>query len=257
MTRLRILILLGFILSALLIAALAWRFSKASVVEERTTFNQPSSSVEPSATPMQAASPSPEATPEASPSPSNAPSELMVQPTPSFEAPPSPTQTLAPSPSIQPTPVATPTQQASFDLLIPVAGVRPEQLQDTFTAARSAGRTHDAIDIPAPKGTPVLAVADGPIIKLFLSKPGGITIYQLAQDNRTIYYYAHLERYADGIAEGRFARRGETIAYVGDTGNAGPGNYHLHFSISLVKDPKRWWEGVNINPYPLLRANRN
>ncbi len=184
----------------------------------------------------------------------------MVQPTSSVEAAPSPSQMLAPSPSIQPSPVSTPApiqQASSGDLLIPVAGVKPEQLQDTFTAARSAGRTHDAIDIPAPKGTPVLAVADGPIIKLFLSKPGGITIYQLAQDNRTIYYYAHLERYADGLAEGHFARRGETIAYVGDTGNAGPGNYHLHFSISLVKDPKRWWEGVNINPHPLLRANRN
>ncbi|MEA2172507.1 MAG: peptidoglycan LD-endopeptidase LytH [Blastocatellia bacterium] len=154
-------------------------------------------------------------------------------------------------------PVKTPDTSASTGhLIIPVAGVRPDQLQDTFTAARSEGRTHDAIDIIAPKGTPVLAATDGPIIKLFLSKPGGITIYQLGTDNKTVYYYAHLDHYADGITEGHFARQGDTIAYVGDTGNAGPGNYHLHFSISLVQDPKRYWQGVNINPYPLLKSVR-
>jgi murein DD-endopeptidase MepM/ murein hydrolase activator NlpD len=125
-------------------------------------------------------------------------------------------------------------------------------LRDTFTEARSEGRVHDAIDIPAPRGTPVLAAADGRIIKLFESQRGGTTIYQLDPDNRSIYYYAHLERYADGLAEGHLARRGEVIAYVGDTGNAGAGNYHLHFSILIVSDPKRYWDGTNINPYPLL-----
>jgi murein DD-endopeptidase MepM/ murein hydrolase activator NlpD len=137
-----------------------------------------------------------------------------------------------------------------------VAGVRPEQLQDTFTDARSEGRVHDAIDIIAPMGTSVLAAADGKIVKLFHSDRGGITIYQLDPDNKTIYYYAHLDRYADGIAEGKVVRQGETIAYVGDTGNAGAGNYHLHFSISLVSDPKRYWDGVNINPYPLLTGKQ-
>lgn len=145
-----------------------------------------------------------------------------------------------------------PPANSAARLLIPVEGVRPEQLRDTFTAARSEGRVHDAIDIPAARGTPVLAAADGKIVKLFNSVRGGITIYQLAEDNRTIYYYAHLERYADGLTEGHAARRGETIAYVGDTGNAGAGNYHLHFSVSVVSDPKRWWDGENINPYPLL-----
>jgi peptidoglycan LD-endopeptidase LytH len=137
-------------------------------------------------------------------------------------------------------------------LLIPVQGVKPEQLVDTFTASRAEGRAHDAIDIPAPKGTPVLAAADGRIVKLFYSVPGGITLYQLDPDKRTIYYYAHLDRYADGIAEGHVVQRGETIGYVGDTGNAGAGNYHLHFSVSIVDDPKRYWTGTNINPYPLL-----
>ena len=182
--------------------------------------------------------------PITSPSPTTQPS---TEPTPQAsinqpEASPQPSASAQPSPNA---PVAS--------LLIPVAGVRPEQLRDTFSEARSMGRTHDAIDIPAPHGTPVLATADGRIIKLFQSVPGGTTIYQLDPDNRTVYYYAHLDHYADGLAEGHFAHRGEVIAYVGDTGNAGAGNYHLHFSISIVSDPKRYWEGTNINPYPLLK----
>ena len=138
-------------------------------------------------------------------------------------------------------------------LIVPVAGVRPDQLRDTFSEARAEGRVHDAIDIPAPLGTPVVAAADGTIVKLFHSDRGGTTIYQLSTDSRFIFYYAHLDRYAEGLAEGHFARQGETIAYVGDTGNAGAGNYHLHFSIALVSDPKKYWQGVNINPYPLLK----
>lgn len=138
-------------------------------------------------------------------------------------------------------------------LIIPVAGVRPDQLLDTFSDARSEGRVHDAIDIAAPRGTPVLAAAEGTILKLFYGERGGITIYQLSKDNKFIYYYAHLDRYAEGLTEGHFAKQGEIIAYVGDTGNAGAGNYHLHFSIALTSDPRRYWEGVNINPYPLLK----
>ena len=138
-------------------------------------------------------------------------------------------------------------------LVIPVAGVRPEQLLDTFSDSRSEGRVHDAIDIPAPVGTPVYAVADGEIVRLFQSDRGGTTIYQLSVDKKLVFYYAHLQRYADGIADGKFVRQGEVIGFVGDTGNAGVGNYHLHFSIAIVSDPKRYWEGVNINPYPLLR----
>jgi peptidoglycan LD-endopeptidase LytH len=151
---------------------------------------------------------------------------------------------------VQSTPA--PVVQAS-GLIIPVAGVRADQLLDTFSTARGDGRVHDAIDIAAAKDTPVLAVANGKILKLFQSKAGGTTIYQLSSDERFIYYYAHLDRYADGLSEGHPLTQGETIAYVGDTGNAGAGNYHLHFSIAMTSDPKRWWEGVNINPYPLLR----
>jgi murein DD-endopeptidase MepM/ murein hydrolase activator NlpD len=138
-------------------------------------------------------------------------------------------------------------------LIIPVAGVRRDQLLDTFADARSEGRVHDAIDIPAAAGTPVLAAADGEVLKLFQSDRGGTTIYQLSVDRKLVFYYAHLQRYADGLAAGKFVKQGEVIAYVGDSGNAGAGNFHLHFSIAVVTDPKRYWEGTNINPYPLLR----
>ena len=141
----------------------------------------------------------------------------------------------------------------TLKLIVPVAGVQRSQLLDTFSDSRSEGRVHDAIDIRAAAGTPVLAAADGQIIKLFQSERGGTTIYQLSTNQKLIFYYGHLQRYVDGLTEGKYVRQGEVIGYVGDTGNAGPGNYHLHFSIALVTDPKRYWEGTNINPYPLLR----
>jgi peptidoglycan LD-endopeptidase LytH len=108
-------------------------------------------------------------------------------------------------------------------LTISVAGVRPEQLRDTFNEARSEGRTHNALDIMASCGTPTVAATAGKIIKLFQSARGGSTIYQLCADNRTVFYYAHLARYADGLTEGRLAQQGEVIGYVGDTGNVVPG----------------------------------
>ena len=157
-------------------------------------------------------------------------------------------------PTESPTPAPEPANFVGrMSLIIPVAGVRPEQLLDTYSDARSEGRTHDAIDIMASAETPVLAAADGKILKLFQSERGGITIYQLAANQELVFYYAHLSHYADGLTEGSFVKQSEVIAYVGDTGNAGSGNYHLHFSIALVTDPKRYWEGTNINPYPLLQ----
>jgi peptidoglycan LD-endopeptidase LytH len=169
---------------------------------------------------------------------------------------PGPTPIPAPAPLPFPTPETE--TSANFvgqvELIVPVAGVRPDQLLDTFDDARSEGRVHDAIDIMAPAGTPVLAATAGKIVKLFQSERGGTTIYQLSADEKTIYYYAHLQGYANGLAEGNVVRQGDVIAYVGDTGNAGVGNYHLHFSIAAVSDPKRYWEGTAINPYPLLRS---
>jgi peptidoglycan LD-endopeptidase LytH len=137
-------------------------------------------------------------------------------------------------------------------LIIPVAGVCAAELRDTFTEARADGRTHNALDIMAPRGTPVLAAADGEIARLFLSEAGGNTLYQFSSDRQHVFYYAHLDRYADQLAAGQRVRQGEVLAYVGDTGNAGVGNYHLHFALWQVSDPKRYWEGVNLNPYPLL-----
>jgi murein DD-endopeptidase MepM/ murein hydrolase activator NlpD len=168
-----------------------------------------------------------------------------------------PTSPVAIGTPLPPEPEPTPSpEETSFvgqvNLIIPVAGVRPDQLIDTFDEARSEGRVHDAIDIMAPAETPVLAAADGKIIKLFNSERGGTTIYQLNTNGDLVFYYAHLSHYADGLVEGNTVKQGQVIAYVGDTGNAGAGNYHLHFSIATVSDPKRYWEGTNINPYPLL-----
>jgi len=137
-------------------------------------------------------------------------------------------------------------------LVIPVRGIGPDQLRDSYTSPRSGGRVHNAIDIMAPAGTPVMAAADGTIHRLRTGGLGGITIYQVGEDGRTLYYYAHLQRYAAGIREGLPVQRGQVIAYVGDTGNAGRGNYHLHFSVGRLTNPDRWWDSENVNPYPLL-----
>ncbi|MEG0193637.1 MAG: peptidoglycan DD-metalloendopeptidase family protein [Stenotrophomonas sp.] len=138
-------------------------------------------------------------------------------------------------------------------LLLPVQGIAPSQLQDTFTDARSEGRVHDAIDIMAAAGTPVLAVADGHVEKLFDSKRGGLTIYQFEPSGRWCYYYAHLQRYADGLAEKQAIKRGDVIGYVGSTGNANPEAPHLHFEVHVLGPEKQWWKGESINPYPLLK----
>lgn len=140
-------------------------------------------------------------------------------------------------------------------LLIPVRGIGPGQLRDTYHDPRSGGRVHNAIDIMAPGGSPVVAAVDGTIHRLRTGGLGGVTIYQLGADGRTLYYYAHLQRYAAGIREGMVVRAGEVIAYVGDTGNAGRGNYHLHFSVGRLTDPSRWWDSENVNPYPLLAGD--
>jgi murein DD-endopeptidase MepM/ murein hydrolase activator NlpD len=189
-------------------------------------------------------------TPAASPTPG-------AGATPTPEAPPTPEASPAPgaTPQAQGLPGDPASAVASMRLLIPVQGVAPEQLHDTFKDSRSEGRVHDAIDIVAPRGTPVLAATDGRVVKLFNSVKGGVTFYQLAAaDEHYVLYYAHLERYADGLKEGHVARRGETLGFVGDTGNATPGNTHLHFQIYRVADPQRFWAGENLNPYPLLRG---
>ena len=131
-------------------------------------------------------------------------------------------------------------------------GVAAGQLLDTFNQARGEGRSHDAIDIMAPSGTPVLAVADGRVEKLFDSKQGGLTVYQFNVDRTHAYYYAHLQDYAPGLAEGQFLRRGQLVGRVGYTGNANPDAPHLHFAVFVLGPEKRGHEGTPLNPYPLL-----
>lgn len=139
-------------------------------------------------------------------------------------------------------------------LAIPVAGVKPGQLVDTFTQARAGGaRVHDAIDIMAPEMTPVYAAAPGTVEKLYYSNGGGgISAYVRSDDKRWTYYYAHLNAYAPGLAEGQHVARGSAIGLVGHTGNASADGPHLHFAINAMQSGEKWYHGTPINPYPLL-----
>jgi peptidoglycan LD-endopeptidase LytH len=141
-------------------------------------------------------------------------------------------------------------------LLIPVEGVTADKLRDTYSESRGNGRrTHEAIDILAPRGTPVIAAAPGTIEKLFLSKAGGNTIYLRSEDRRMIHYYAHLDQYAAGLKEGRKVPRGERLGTVGSTGNASENAPHLHFALLRTEPDAEWWEPTTaLNPYPLLKA---
>jgi murein DD-endopeptidase MepM/ murein hydrolase activator NlpD len=136
-------------------------------------------------------------------------------------------------------------------MIIPVAGVPRSAMHDMFNDARG-GRRHEAIDIMAPTGTPVIATDDGVVKKLFNSKPGGLTVYQFDPDQRFCYYYAHLDRYAPGLHEGQNLKRGEVLGYVGTTGNAPKNAPHLHFALIRLDKERRWWKGTYVNPYPLL-----
>ena len=135
---------------------------------------------------------------------------------------------------------------------VPVLGIAPEDLVDTFTAARSEGRTHNAIDILAPRGTPVVAAFGGTVQRLFTSDKGGLTVYVLGDEGRIVTYYAHLDAYAPGLEAGQRIAQGEPIGTVGDTGNAAPGNTHLHFAIWTIEPGDSFWDGEPINPYDLL-----
>lgn len=145
---------------------------------------------------------------------------------------------------------------ASRNLIMPVAGVTRDELVDTFEQLRGPNRRHEAIDIPAPGGTPVLAVTDGEILRLTHHDSGGISLYLLAPDGRTMFYYAHLLRYADEVRAGMPVRQGDVIGHVGDTGNAGPGNHHLHFEVMTAPDPRQYQAARPRNPYPLLLRSR-
>jgi len=137
-------------------------------------------------------------------------------------------------------------------LMIPVEGVKFAQLTDTYTATRGSERHHEALDIMAPKGTKVFAVADGKVVKLFTSVRGGLTVYQFEPAEKFAYYYAHLDKYADGVKEGTQLKRGDLVGYVGSTGNADAKAPHLHFAVVQLTPEKQWWKGTPVNPYPLM-----
>ena len=140
-----------------------------------------------------------------------------------------------------------------LEMTPPIRGLARADLRDTFEEVHD-GQKHEAIDIMEPRGTPVRAVVSGTIRKLFLSKPGGNTIYQFDEMEAYCYYYAHLDGYVKGLREGMRVERGEVIGFVGSTGNADPRTPHLHFAITDLGPEKLWWKGKAVDPYPGLVA---
>jgi murein DD-endopeptidase MepM/ murein hydrolase activator NlpD len=160
-----------------------------------------------------------------------------------------PVPDLAPPPSAvgEANRVAGPTR-----LAMPIANIDPHKLASNFSEARG-GHVHEALDIMAPRGTPVMAVAEGNVVKLFTSKQGGLTVYQFDDSRNWCYYYAHLDGYATGLKEGMLLRRGEVLGYVGSTGDASPSAPHLHFAVFQLGPEKHWWQGTAIDPLPLFK----
>lgn len=175
--------------------------------------------------------------------------------TPQQPAPPAPTaQQDQPSVAAPTAPTGdAATLLASRRPMIPVEGIAASALRDNYEQGRGS-RKHEAIDIMAPRGARVFAADDGKLVKLFRSVPGGITAYQFDRQGQLAYYYAHLDRYADGLAEGMELKRGDLIGYVGTSGNAAPDAPHLHFAVFRLGPERQWWKGVPVNPYPALRA---
>jgi murein DD-endopeptidase MepM/ murein hydrolase activator NlpD len=139
-------------------------------------------------------------------------------------------------------------------LRMPLDGVPVDTMKGGFYEKRGGGsRGHEAVDLVAPRNTPVRAVEGGTVAKLFNSKAGGLTVYQFDPTGRLVYYYAHLDHYADNLHEGQDVKQGDVIGYVGTTGNAPPGTPHLHFAVFEMNGDKRWWKGEPIDPYPIFR----
>jgi len=250
----------GFVLGAATVLFLVWAYGAVgtgpagpdrSVVSNRLPG-------EPAAVAPPAARPSTSAPPQEGPALSSPAAPVTTVPaTPTI--PPSSAHPAGSPPPTSPSP-GTPGNTAadllSRRLLIPVQGVRPEALAESFADARGGGsRAHEALDIPAPRDTPVLAVEDGKLAKLFTSRDGGLTVYQFDPSATYAYYYAHLDRYADGLKEGETIRRGQLLGYVGTTGNAPPNAPHLHFAIFQLTPEKQWWRGTALDPYPILRQS--
>jgi murein DD-endopeptidase MepM/ murein hydrolase activator NlpD len=180
---------------------------------------------------------------------------VETRPSRASDAPPvvPPPRSAAAPPSLDVDPVS---DLRRRDLEVPVQGIDVRSLHSNFDEERGGSRKHEALDILAPRNTPVLAVEDGMVAKLFTSKAGGLTIYQFDPTSTYVYYYAHLERYADGLKERAPIRRDQVIGYVGTSGNAPKDTPHLHFAIFKMTAEKRWWEGAPIDPYKVLSESR-
>ena len=181
--------------------------------------------------------------------------------TPAVRQAPEPVVVVVPAPAAGPAPVVPlPRGMREEDaaalrermLMVPVAGVQPAQLADSFNEGRSGGRTHRALDIRAPRGTPVLAADEGLVYKVRQNRLGGRTVYMLDPAKRLVYYYAHLDRWADGLTEGQTLAKGDVIGYVGTTGNAPRDTPHLHFQVMRLDDPKRYWDGLPLDARPFF-----
>ena len=160
---------------------------------------------------------------------------------------------IAAAPPKTPAPVATTGGLPGSHLRMPIDGLDIESLKGGFDQTRGSDRPHEAVDMLAPRNTPVHAVDSGSVAKLFTSKAGGLTIYQFDPGGRLCYYYAHLERYADGLKDGQAISQGDVIGYVGTTGNAPPNTPHLHFAVFELNADRHWWQGRAIDPYRVFK----
>jgi murein DD-endopeptidase MepM/ murein hydrolase activator NlpD len=233
----------GFLLGALTVLFIVWAYTGFRTEDGLPVAGEVTVQAAPAETPP----PLPAAPPAAGSGPGSARPWVQTgrdQPSPASPAP-------------TPDPARSHPDLRQRNLILPVQGIHPEDLRDSYAETRGGGRVHEALDIMAPRNTPVLAVEDGRVAKLFTSKQGGLTIYQFDPSEIYAYYYAHLERYADGVQEGGLVRRGQVIGYVGTSGNAAPDGPHLHFAIFRLTPEKRWWEGDPINPFPVLGGGRS
>jgi peptidoglycan LD-endopeptidase LytH len=164
-----------------------------------------------------------------------------------------PSDTFIAAPPKTPAPIATTGDVPHGHLRLPLDGREVESLKGGFAETRGGDRPHEAVDMLAPRNTPVHAVDGGSIAKLFTSKAGGLTVYQFDASGRLCYYYAHLERYADGLKEGQPVSQGDVIGYVGTTGNAPANTPHLHFAVYELNADKRWWQGRPLDPYLVFK----
>jgi murein DD-endopeptidase MepM/ murein hydrolase activator NlpD len=226
---------LGFIAGAMTVSAIVWNFGNVIGSREARLRVQPHP---PSATARWGTLDEDEA---------GAPPIRRGDPVVAAHAPENPAATV---PTIGRNPVA---DLRDRRLQIPVEGIGREALQSSFSDPRGGTRLHEAMDILAPRHTPVVAVENGRIARLFYSRAGGITVYQFDPTGEYVYYYAHLERYADGLAEGAPVERGQVLGYVGTSGNAPKDTPHLHFAIFRLSDARQWWEGTPIDPFAVLR----